>query len=452
MCRSVRQTAHARTRSATSPGRGSGRAISSSRNGVRGACSTSPRTGVSLPRRVKPLLSPEEIARYADAAVQVGLSFRKGDDLIIGCQPAHRDFAAALVEAAYRARGRTAEVVMSDPIVRAARLRAASPEALAELTPWQVARIRGQVKETTCTILIAGESEPGALAGIPPEKLAAETTGALRRVPEVRRESRRGRRRWLIVAWPAPAWAERVYPGMSPRGAQRKLARDLLWFCRLGPEDAAGIKGLQDHLRAIRERAKRLTRLRLERVELHGPGTDLSLALHPETLWAGGGGKNGFGISQSPNLPTEECFTSPEASATEGTFRCSRPLMFQGRLIEGLAGEFRGGRLVRLKANRTGDRDWLADYLASVEGAERLGEVALVDSSSRIGQAGRIYYNTLLDENAAAHIAFGVGFWFTGGQNGTRARRGVNHSRIHLDVMIGTDELEVTGIGARGRR
>ncbi len=402
---------------------------------------------------MKPLLSPEEIARYADAAVQVGISFRKGDDLVIACQPAHREFAAALVEAAYRAGGRTAEVVMNDPLVRATRLRSASVEALAELTPWQVARIRGQVKETTCSILIAGESEPGALSGIPPEKLAAETTGALRRVPEARRESRRGRRRWLIIAWPVPAWAERVYPSVSAATAQRKLARDLLWFCRLGPDDAPGVKGLRDHLRAIRGRAKRLTRLRLQRLELRGPGTDLALALHPETLWAGGGGKNGFGISQSPNLPTEECFTSPEASATEGTFRCSRPLMFQGRLIEGLAGEFRGGRLVRLDAKRATDRDWLAGFLASVDGAERLGEVALVDSSSRIGQAGRIYYNTLLDENAAAHIAFGTGFSFTRKPNGNeRARRGVNRSRTHLDVMIGTDDLEATGIGARGRR
>jgi aminopeptidase len=401
---------------------------------------------------VPPLLPPDETARYADAAIRVGLHLRKGDDLVVNCQPAHREFAAAVIEAAYRAGARTAEVVMTDPLVRAARLRAAPTERLGELTPWQSARARGAVKETTCSLLITGESEPGALAGIPPEKVATEMTSALRKLADVRRETRRGRRRWGIVAWPAPAWAAQVYPKLSERAAQRRLAHDLFSFCRLGPNDPPGVQGLRDHLSAIRGRARRLTRLRVRVLELRGPGTELSFSLHPETIWAGGGGKNGFGIAQAPNLPTEECFTSPEASATEGTFRCSRPLMFQGRLIEGLAGEFRGGRLVRLKANRTGDRDWLADYLASVEGAERLGEVALVDSSSRIGQAGRIYYNTLLDENAAAHIAFGVGFWFTRGQNGTRARRGVNHSRIHLDVMIGTDELEVTGIGARGRR
>lgn len=402
---------------------------------------------------MKPLLPPDEIARYADAAVQVGLSLRRGDDLVVSCQPAHREFAAALVEAAYRARARTVEVLITDPLVRAARLRSAPTEAFAELTSWQRARLRGQVKETTCSILISGESEPGALEGIPPEKLVAETTGPMRRVPELRRESRRGRRRWLIMAWPAEAWATKVYPDIAAATAQRRLANDLLRFCRLGPDDPPGVKGLREHLTAVRGRARRLTRLRLRGLELRGPGTELSLSLHPDTLWAGGGGKNGFGIAQAPNLPTEENFTSPEASATEGTFRCSRPLMFQGRLIEGLAGEFRDGRLVRLKAKRAADRDWLAGYLASVDGAERLGEVALVDSTSRIGQAGRIYYNTLLDENAAAHIAFGTGFTFTRRPNGSgRARRGVNSSRTHLDVMIGTDDLEATGVTARGRR
>jgi aminopeptidase len=402
---------------------------------------------------VKPLLPAEEIARYADVAVKVGLSLRKGDDLILLCQPAHREFAVAVLEAAYRAGAHSVDVLINDPVIRAARLRSASTDSLGDLTPWQAARFRGAVKETTATLLIAGESEPGALAGIPAEKIAAEQTGPFRKLPQVRREARRGRRRWGIIAWPVPAWAQRVYPKLSPEAAQRKLARDLLWFCRIGPEDPPGVKGLRDHLAAVQRRAKSLTRLGLRRLELRGPGTDLTLALHPDTVWAGGGGRNAFGIRQAPNLPTEENFTSPDAAATEGTFRCSRPLMFQGTLIEGIEGEFRGGRLVRLEAKHAAHRDWLAGFLHSIDSADRLGEVALVDASSRIGRSGRIYYNTLLDENAAGHIAFGSGFSFTRSKNGNeRARRGVNRSRTHVDVMIGTSELEATGVGARGRR
>src|SRR5581483_1458090 len=149
------------------------------------------------------------------------------------------------------------------------------------------------------------------------------------------------------------------------------------------------------------------------------------------------------------NIPTEEVFTSPEARATSGTFRCTFPLSFRGRLIEGLRGEFAGGRLVRLDADSDADRDFVAAYLDTDKNGRRLGEVALVDASSRIGGKKRVYFNTLLDENAAAHIAFGSGF---GGTRADKPERGINRSTIHLDVMIGSPKLEVTGIDARGRR
>jgi aminopeptidase len=151
----------------------------------------------------------------------------------------------------------------------------------------------------------------------------------------------------------------------------------------------------------------------------------------------------------APNMPTEETFTSPDPRQTSGTFRCTFPLSFRGRLIEGLRGEFSNGRLVRLDADSDDDRDFVAAYIDSDRAGRRLGEVALVDASSRIGQARRIYYNTLLDENAAAHIAFGTGF---GGTRSETPARAVNRSTIHLDVMIGSPKLEVTGVNARGRR
>src|SRR5439155_5776421 len=181
--------------------------------------------------------------------------------------------------------------------------------------------------------------------------------------------------------------------------------------------------------------------------ELRGPGTALDLRLAPGTRWLGGTDTTAYGQVVAPNIPTEECYTSPLAGAVEGSFRCSLPLSIAGRLIDGIAGEFRGGRLVRLSAERDDDRDFLAAYLDTDANAKRLGEVALVDASSRIGQRRRTYFNTLLDENAAAHIAFGAGFAATREQG----RRGVNSSTLHLDVMIGSDEFEATGSTARGR-
>jgi aminopeptidase len=399
------------------------------------------------------LLEPEQLARYADAVVKVGISVGRGDDLLVTCQPAHREFAVALVEAGYRAGARSVDVEYLDPLVRAAYLRTAPDRAIGRVTPWSAARVRASVKPETATLYIAGEGEPGALAGIPGERLAADMTRSAKRFADVRRASELGKRRWSIAAWPARAWAEKVYPKLSAEAAQRRLAHDLMEFCRVGADDPLGVDALRKHLAELRRRAQRLSRLKLERVELRGPGTQLTVALHPETLWSGGGRKNFYGKQTAPNLPTEECFTSPVASATEGTFRCSQPLMFQGILVNGISGEFRGGRLVRLAAKGQENRDFFADYIASIKDADRLGEIALVDATSRIGKAGRIYYNTLLDENAAAHMAFGSGFSHTRTDHHTnRARRGVNKSDAHVDVMIGTPDFEATGVGSRGRR
>jgi aminopeptidase len=402
---------------------------------------------------VKPLLPPEELARYADAVIKIGIVLGRGDDLLVTCQPAHEEFAVALVEAGYRARARTVDVEYTDPLVRAAYLRSAPDTSVGYVTPWRAARVRATVKPETATIWIAGESAPGALRHISGRRVAADMTRSLERFADVRRASRIGKRRWSIAAWPTAAWAKAVYPTLSDEAAQRRLASDLLDFCRLGPNDPPGAKGLREHLNALRQRARSLTRLKLQTVELRGPGTELTIALHPDGLWTGGGFTNFYGTRTAPNLPTEECFTSPIASATEGRFRCSEPLMFQGTLIEGIAGEFRGGRLVRLDAKRKAERDFLADFLFAIKDADRLGEVALVDSSSRIGKSRRIYYNTLLDENAAAHIAFGAGFAHTRtGYETDKAQRGVNRSDAHVDVMIGTDDFEATGVVPRGRR
>jgi len=255
--------------------------------------------------------------------------------------------------------------------------------------------------------------------------------------------------RWTIAGWPTDHWAGQVYPKLKPLNAKRRLAEDLLRFCRLADDDGKGTSGWLKHLRTLKRRSERLTKLGLTRLELRGPGTELDIGFAPDTRWLGGPETLVDGRTLAPNMPTEEVFTSPDPRQTSGTFQCTFPLSFRGRLIHGLRGEFSKGRLVRLEADSDDDRDFVAAHLDTDRIARRLGEVALVDASSRIGQSGRVYYNTLLDENAAAHIAFGSGF---GGTRTETPARGVNHSTVHLDVMIGSPELEATGFNARGRR
>ena len=394
-------------------------------------------------------MKPDELQRYAEMIVKGCVAFRRGDTLLQLVSFGHRDLAVAVAEAAYRAGAIAVDAAYEDNRIYAARIRHASKDALNHQTPWKAAQWRALGDEKVAVVQVMGEYEPDAVADLAPERVAADNAGRNKYVSRIRREARL---RGTICAWPTDEWAARVFPELTVDRAKRKLAQELLWFCRLGPDDPPGHKGWTQHLAGLRRRAEKLTKLDLKEVYVRDDGTDLRLKIAPYSMWRGGGERDHWGRQIAMNVPTEECFISPDAAATEGTFKCSRPRSFGGRMIEGLAGEFRGGRLVRLKAKREADRDWIARYFAVTPNADRLGEIALVDATSRIGQTGRIYYNGLLDENAAAHMAFGSGFAKTRTVSIARKRYGVNRSKTHIDVMIGTNALNADGITQSGRR
>jgi aminopeptidase len=397
----------------------------------------------------QPLLPPESLARYADAIVQASLGIGEGDTIVVQGQPEHRELLVAVAESAYRAGARFVDIVTTDPLVMRARLLHGTDEALGALSPWSRRRYREASGPNGALVQIAGEGEAGYLDGVPPERIATDYSRLAKQVDFLRRAQLNMEARWAIAAWPTDHWAGQVYPRLEPLKAKRRLARDLLRFCRLEDDDGKGTSGWVKHVRTLSRRSARLTKLGLARLELRGPGTELDLGFVEATRWLGGFETLADGRKLASNIPTEEVFTSPDPRRTSGTFRCTFPLSFRGRLIHGLRGEFSNGRLVRFEADSDEDRDFVAGFIDTDKAGRRLGEVALVDASSRIGQAGRVYYNTLLDENAAAHIAFGSGF---GGTRSETPARGVNRSTIHLDVMIGGPELEATGINARGRR
>ena len=397
----------------------------------------------------EPLLPPESLARYADAIAKASLGIEKGDTLVVQGEPEHRELLVAVAESAYRAGARFVDVVTTDPLVMRARLLHGSDDALGALSPWSRRRYREATGPHGALAHIAGEGEAGYLDGVSPERIGTDYSRLVKQLGFVRRAQLDMRARWIIAGWPTDHWAGQVYPELETLAAKQRLAADLLRFCRLADGDGKGTSGWRGHLRTLSRRSARLTKLGLVRLELRGPGTELDLGLAESTRWLGGFETLADGRKLASNMPTEEVFTSPDPRRTNGTFRCTFPLSFRGRLIHGLRGEFSKGRLVRLEADSDDDRDFVAGFIDTDRTGRRLGEVALVDASSRIGRTGRIYYNTLLDENAAAHIAFGSGF---GGTRAETPPRGVNKSVIHLDVMIGGPELEATGFDARGRR
>jgi len=387
------------------------------------------------------------LARYADCIVSAGVAVSHGDKVDVVSALDHRVLAVALAEAGYRAGAAVVDVRYADPRVQAARIRYGEEASLGELPPGATARYRALLRPDAATIATIGESDPGVFDGLDPSLVALEMQRPAQRLHWLVKAMLNGHVRWNGCAWPTPHWAAQAFPDLEESKAQRRLASDLLEFCRLGPKDPPGHAGWDAHAAALRRRAKKLSQLGATRVHLEGPATSLEIGLSPGTVWIGGG-QTIRGRDVCANIPTEEVFTSPTAGVAEGTFRCSMPLSFQGRVIEDIGGEFRSGRLVRLSCKREADRKFLAAFLDSEPNARRLGEVALVDATSRIGAKRRLYYNTLLDENAAVHIAFGAGFGITrqSGQN-----RDVNRAQFHLDVMLGTPDFNVTATVAKGR-
>ena len=397
------------------------------------------------------ILEPPQLRRYADAIAKASLGITRGDVLLVQGAPAHRELVVAVAEAGYRAGAHVVDVSYYDPLAERARLEHGPKAALGVVTPWALRRMRELVKPHGARAVIIGTSDPDYLHGIPPRRIAADAAGVAKQTKFFQRANLNLDARWTGAGWPTDYWAGQVYPDLGAEDGKRRLAQDLLWFCRLTDEDGQGSSGWLAHARALARRAARLTKLGLTGLELRGPGTALDVRLAPDTRWLGGQERTAAGVRICPNMPTEETFTSPDRNGASGTFACTFPLSFQGKMINGLRGEFRTGRLVRLEADEKEGRDFVSSYIDSdpTGNGRRLGEVALVDSTSRIGQSGRTYFNTLLDENAAAHIAFGAGF---GGTRTEKPARGVNNATVHLDVMIGGPDFEVTGLTPKGKR
>jgi aminopeptidase len=251
---------------------------------------------------------------------------------------------------------------------------------------------------------------------------------------------------WTLSPYPARGWARMVYPDVPVDEAVERLWEDVVHVCRLDEPDPA--RAWHDRIDQIFQVASRLDTLDLDTLRFEGPGTDLTVGLLPSSRFAkeGGSSQTRKGVRHVPNLPTEEVYTTPDPERTEGVVTATKPLDVAGSLLTGLRIRFEGGRVVEIDADQNADA--LRGRCAMDDGAKRLGEVALVDRESRIGKLGRTFFTTLLDENAASHLALGDAYSAPVGDPADLPR--INASAIHIDFMIGSDEVDVTGITKNG--
>ena len=391
-------------------------------------------------------MTPDErLEAYARLAVEIGVNLQPGQDLHVNCEPEDVDLARAAARAAYAAGARYVDVWMSDAFVRKALIEHAPEESLEWTPPWYLTRLDDLAERRGAVLVLAGDPHPELFTDVDQSRVAKA------RMLEFRRrylELVAGRQlSWCIIGAPNPGWAEAVFgePDLE------RLWEAVATTVRLDEPDP--LAAWRAHVEELEGRARTMNERRFDAIRFVGGGTDLTIGLLERSRWIAAGAETAWGQKHLPNIPTEEVFTSPDRTRAEGVVRSTLPLALQGTVVRDLELRFEGGRIVDVRASS--GEEVVRAQVETDEGSHRLGEVALVDGDSRVGRTGLTFLNTLFDENATSHIAFGQALpdAVEGGEEMTPEQlsaAGMNDSTVHVDFMIGGPEVDVFGLDGDG--
>jgi aminopeptidase len=397
-------------------------------------------------------IDPVKLDRLAEVAVKIGLQLKAGQDLLLTAPTAALPLVRKIAEHAYKAGAGLVTPILSDEAITLARYRFGQDDGFDRAAGWLYEGMSKAFADNTARLAIVGDN-PMLLSGEDPVKVArASKANSIAYKPALERIVSFDIN-WNIIAYPSASWAKLVFPQDPEDVAVTKLAEAIFAASRVDNDDP--VAAWQKHNASLRVRTDWLNGQRFHALHYTGPGTDLTIGLADGHEWEGGASTAKNGITCNANIPTEEVFTTPHARRVDGHVISSKPLSYQGSLIDNIAVRFEQGRIVAAKAGR--GEEVLNKVLDTDEGARRLGEVALVPHSSPISKSGLLFFNTLFDENAACHIALGQCYskcFINGGKLTPEqiAAQGGNKSLIHIDWMIGSDQIDIDGIHANGSR
>ncbi|HEX4718140.1 MAG TPA: aminopeptidase [Thermoleophilaceae bacterium] len=378
--------------------------------------------------------------RLAKLAVEIGANIQEDQIVAVTYAPGMEPLVYAIARTAYERGARFVDPFVFDGRIKRIRLETARQDTLEFVPEWWGHRALQLGENQAARISIAPNPDPGVLDGVDPERAGKDDLPFVKETVKLIKDRSTN---WTIVPFPTPGWAAKLHPDLGPDEALAQLTDQLAHILRLEQQDpAAAWRARGDELVAV---ADRLSERGFDALQFRGPGTDLKVGLFPGSTWTAARLKTAWGLEHYANLPSEETFTTPDPRRTEGTVTATKPLDVSGTVIDGLRVRFENGRAVEIDADQ--GADVLRGRAGKDEGASRLGEVALVDKAGRIAESGSVFFNTLLDENAASHIALGNGYRDAVDQSHWDE---INDSQIHIDFMIGSPEVDVFGLDGDG--